>query len=69
MPAIGFARRAIAYNPYHFSAYALEGRVWLELDTPSRALAAFRKSLDINPSQIVVKNYIDVLSRRIRTGQ
>ena len=67
--AIGYARRTVSLNPYHFSALTLEGRIWLELDTPSRALAKFKKSLAINPSQMVVQNYIDVLSRRMRSGK
>ena len=67
--AIGHARRTVTLNPYHFSAVTLEGRMWLELDAPSRALASFKKSMSINPSQIVVQNYVDVLSRRMRSGK
>ena len=66
--AIGLARRAATLNPNHFSAHALEAKAWLELGKPSRALAAFRRSFVINPSQAGVQGYIDVLSRQVRAS-
>jgi tetratricopeptide (TPR) repeat protein len=65
--AISFSRRAAALNPNHFSAHAVEAKAWLELGKPSRALAAFRRSFVINPSQTGVQEYIDVLTRQVGT--
>lgn len=67
--AIGLARRTVGFNKFHFAAHALEARTWLDLDTPSRALASFRRSFVINPSQTVVQSYIDVLSRQVRASE
>lgn len=68
VPSIGLARRAASFNPNHFASHALEAKAWLELGTPSRALASFRRSFSINPSQTMVQGYIDVLNRQVRAG-
>jgi len=69
IPAIGLARRTVSFNESHFAAHALEARTWLDLDTPSRALASFRRSFAINPSQTGVQSYIEVLSRQVRASE
>ena len=66
--AIGYARRAMAVLPCHFSALTLEAKAWLELDSPSRALESFRRSFSINPSQTQVQSYIELLRRRAGTS-
>ena len=60
------ARQATRLNKYHFSAYVLRGRSLLELEQPGRALDNFQKSLEVYPSQILVRGYIDVLLRQHR---
>ncbi len=67
--AIGLARRAASLNANHFAASALEGKAWVDVGMPSRALTAFNRSFAINPSQTMVKGYIDVLNRQVRAGE
>lgn len=62
----GFTRRAAEINLHHFPAYTLEARCWMELDRNEVALRCFEKSFWINPSQLVVKGYIDTLRRQLR---
>lgn len=64
--AMKFAQQAIDLNPNHFAARTLQARCWLEMDEPSRALKAFEASFEVNPSQLVVKEYICVLKRQAR---
>jgi len=64
--AIRSARQAVRCNPFHFGGHALHGRCGLELDQPLMALRQFRHSLAINPSQVVIRGYIDVLLRHQR---
>ena len=60
------ARQAVRFNPYHYGAHALRGRCYLELDRPLSALRHLRRSVAINPSQVLVQGYIDVLTRQKR---
>ena len=64
--AVQFAQRALEINKYHFAAHALVARCWVELDEPTRALRSFEASYFVNPSQIVVKGYIDKIKRAAR---
>jgi len=62
--AINCARQVVRCNPFHFGASTMRGRCCLELDQPLVALRHFRHSFAINPSQVVVRGYIDVLTRQ-----
>ncbi len=62
--ALNCARQAVSCNPFHFAVHTLRGRCCLELDQPLVALRYFRHSFAINPSQVVVRGYIDVLTRQ-----
>lgn len=64
--AMRCARKAIACNPFHFGGHALRARCCLELNQPMLALRHFRHSFAINPSQVMIQGYIDVLARQQR---
>ncbi len=64
--AIQDARQTARFNPFHFGGYALRGRCYLELEQPLAALRHFRQSFAINPSQVLIRGYIDLLTREKR---
>jgi tetratricopeptide (TPR) repeat protein len=64
--AIRDAEHAVRVNEFHFAAYALRGRSYLELERPLVALKNFKKSCEVNPSQVLVRGYIDVLQKQNR---
>lgn len=66
--AIRLARRAIELSPQHFPAHTLEARCFMETEQMDKALLSFERSFWVNPSQLVVKGYIDTLRRQLRTN-
>ena len=59
-------------NPAHFGALAGYGQIYLQLDQPERALAYFRRALQVNPNMRGVQQIIPqleqlLMERRKRT--
>ena len=59
-------------NPVHFGALAGYGQIYLQLDQPERALAYFRRALQVNPNMRGVQQIIPqleqlLMERRKRT--
>jgi Tfp pilus assembly protein PilF len=52
---------ALKREPRHFGAYANLGAVWLQVDEPVRALAAFERALRYNPRMPGMQGEIDKL--------
>ena len=61
--AAGDFRRALALNPYHFTAASMMGFTWLRLDEPAAAREAFRLSLNINPRMREVRKKLKQLQK------
>ena len=50
-------------NPDHFGALAGYGQIYLQLDQPDRALAYFRRALQVNPNMRGVQQIIPQLEQ------
>jgi tetratricopeptide (TPR) repeat protein len=50
-------------NPAHFGALAGYGQIYLQLDQPERALAYFRRALQVNPNMHGVQQIIPQLEQ------
>jgi len=57
--------QAIKRNPYHFGALAGYGQVYLKLEDYERALAYFRRALEVNPTMEGVRLNIEMLEELI----
>jgi tetratricopeptide (TPR) repeat protein len=53
-------------NPRHFGALSGLGQIYLQLEEPDKALAWFRRALDVNPNMLGVEMMIRQLEERER---
>ena len=53
-------------NPRHFGALSGLGQIYLQLEEPDKALAWFRRALDVNPNMLGVEMMIKQLEERER---
>jgi tetratricopeptide (TPR) repeat protein len=53
-------------NPGHFGALSGLGQIYLALQDPDKALAAFRRALEVNPNMVGVEMQIKMLEEKTR---
>ena len=53
-------------NPGHFGALSGLGQIYLQLDDQEKALAWFRRALEVNPNLLSVEMTIRMLEERLR---
>lgn len=56
---------AMKRNPFHFGALAGYGQIWFEMGEYEKALASWRKALEVNPNLLGVEFKLRALERRI----
>lgn len=67
-PSVDALERTLALNPQHFGAIKGLGAVFEQLDEPAKAVAAYRKLLDIHPHDPEVLEAVERLEIQV-TGQ